>query len=380
MEVLYSPSYFSDIMPTMFFMRASLGNRVWHNDHRYANLTIDDPRLVEPYGGLSYVGLLKEMQTHNFHTTIAFIPRNWMASQDTVVEIFRRYPQYYSLVLHGNNHDGCEFYKYCASANDPFPARPFTVQETSIKEALQRMESFTRNTGIPYGKVMIFPLGIAPEATLALLKKYNFNITVNGKDIPLEATRSRRYSFNMYPANMDYANFASVVRRPYLTPPPSSEFSSKSYIFDFFLGKPVLAYTHEDYFRGNIAAFNPVADAINSVGRVEWQSLDYIAKHLYLQKANDDGSTDVQVYGNHFIVSNDTDSEQIYHIAKEETLNVPIVRLTVNGEEWEWKYDFDGGKLLLDLKVPARSSAEVVITYDTTAAILSTPCPSTVTP
>jgi len=378
MEVLYSPKYFSDLISTMFFLRSSLGNRVWHNDHRYANLTIDDPALVEPYRGLSYVGLLREMQSHNFHTTIAFIPKNAMTYQESVIEIFRRYPQYYSLVVHGNNHDGYEFYKYCPAANDPFPARPLSAQEADIREALERMEAFAQTTGISFGRIMIFPYGIAPEATLALLKKYNFNITVNGKDVPLDATRSGRYSFNMYPANMDYANFASVVRRLYFEPPPSSSPAFKSHIFDFFVGRPVLAYTHENYFRGNIGAFNPVADVINRVGRVEWQSLDYIAKHLYLQKANDDGSNDVQMYGNHIIISNDTDDVQTYHFVKEELLNVPIAKLTVNGQKWN--YDVRDGKLLFDLELSARSSAEVIITYDATTTITSMPCPTAVAP
>jgi hypothetical protein len=358
MDEFYRRTTFSRIVPAMLFIRFSLGDRVWHNNHRYANLTIDDPALVEPEGALSYFRLLQEMEEHNFHTTIAFIPKNWKASQPSVVDIFRRYPNRYSLVVHGNNSDGYEFYRYSVRESDTLPARPFPDQEADIKEALERMESHTQTTGIPYGKVMVFPEGIAPEDTLVLLKKYNFNVTVNGQDVPLDAFPPRNYDFNMYQANMNYGNFASIKRGS-----PTSE----DYIFDFFVGKPALMYTHQNFFTGNIGAFNPIADAINRLGNVEWQSLDYIAKHLYLEKVNDDGSIDVKVYGNHSVLSNDTDREQVYHISKEETLNVPIARLTVNGTQLN--YSIKNGQLLLDLKVPARSSAEVIITYDTTAAI-----------
>lgn len=365
MDQLYTRAGFSTIIPSMLFLRSSLGDRVWHNDHRYANLTIDDPPLWESYRGFSYVGLLQEMERHNFHTSIAFLPMNWNTSHPDVVDIFRRYSNRYSLVVHGNNHDGYEFYRYSTRADDPYTARPFPDQEADIREALERMERHTKATGIPYGKIMIFPYGISPEDTLILLKKYSFNMTVNGQDIPLDASPPRNYDFGMYQANMNYGNFASVLR---LSP------STEDYVFDFFVSKPALMYVHDQFFSGNMGAFNPVADAINKVGKVEWQSLDYIAKHLYLEKDNDDGSKDVKVYGNHFILPNDTDGEQIYHVTKEETLNVPIANLTVNGTTMQ--YTVEEGQLRLDLRVPARSSAEVNIAYDTGVAISPSPRPT----
>jgi len=86
-------SAFAEIAPVMMFIKYCAGERGWHALHHYANLTIDDPWLREPYGDLSYQGLLKEMETHNFHTTIAFIPWNYERSEAGTVSLFRSHPE-----------------------------------------------------------------------------------------------------------------------------------------------------------------------------------------------------------------------------------------------------------------------------------------------
>jgi hypothetical protein len=134
-----------------------------------------------------------------------------------------------------------------------------------------------------------------------------------------------------------------------------------------FVDKPALFYSHanvdeDELFADSIEAFDPVADQMNNlVGRVEWQSLGYILKHLFLQKRNDDGSMDVRIYGNDLILKNESDSEQAYHFSKEETLNVSIAALTVNGQEFPYYMEKD--LLRLDARIPANTSIEIQIRY-----------------
>lgn len=129
------------------------------------------------------------------------------------------------------------------------------------------------------------------------------------------------------------------------------------------MDKPALFYSHVgELFKSGIDTFDLVADQINGlVGGVEWHSLGYIIRHLYLEKTNDDGSIEVKMYGNHLIVTNESSDEHVYHIRKEETLNVPISRLTVNGHEFP--YRVEDGLLKLDVRVPAGSSMEIRIHY-----------------
>lgn len=288
---LYQTRHFSEIVPVMMFLRYAGGREAWHRDIDYVNLTIDDPPWKEPYGNLSFKKLLNEMEDHNFHTTIAFIPWNYDRSESEVVNLFLNYPERYSLVIHGNNHDHYEFQKY--------KKVPIHEQEKDIIEALNRMEEHRRLTRIPFGNVMIFPHGISPAGTLELLKKYNFRATVNNEIISLGESAREDQSSKMELAEMDYGGVAVIKRHPvqgyeiWSFDSAPTHVRVAPYAFDLFLDQPVLLGTHQDYFASGMDAFNPIADGINElVGEVEWKSLGHIIEHLYLEKENDDGSVD----------------------------------------------------------------------------------------
>ena len=65
---------FAEIAPVMIFTKYCAGDRGWHAPQHYANLTIDDPWLHEPYGHLAYKDLLRGdgktqlPYNHCFHT------------------------------------------------------------------------------------------------------------------------------------------------------------------------------------------------------------------------------------------------------------------------------------------------------------------------
>jgi len=361
MVELYNTQYFSEIVSVMMFLRYSCGDECWHREIDYANLTIDDPFLVEPYGNLEFKGLLTSMETHNFHTTIAYIPWNYDRSNPKVAKLFLDHPDRYSMVIHGNNHDHYEFYKYNKVS--------LKEQENDIIEALNRMKEFRKLTGIPYDKIMIFPHGIAPEKTLEFLKKYNFVATVNNQDAPLETKRPQSTFYGMEPAIMDYANFTALKRhstqgyRIWSFRKAKSGIEVAPYAFDLFIDKPVLIVAHQDFFFSGIDAFNSTADAINNLaGEVKWTSLGNILKHLYLEKTNDDGSVDMRMYGNKLVLSNKSGSKKLYHIRKKETLNVPISKVTINGAETN--YIIENDTLKVHEVIPLRDSMELEIIYN----------------
>lgn len=361
MVELYNTQYFSEIVSVMMFLRYSCGDECWHREIDYANLTIDDPFLVEPYGNLEFKGLLTSMETHNFHTTIAYIPWNYDRSNPKVAKLFLDHPDRYSMVIHGNNHDHYEFYEYNKVS--------LKEQENDIIEALNRMKEFRKLTGIPYDKIMIFPHGIAPEKTLEFLKKYNFVATVNNQDAPLETKRPQSTFYGIEPAIMDYANFTALKRhstqgyRIWSFRKAKSGIEVAPYAFDLFIDKPVLIVAHQDFFFSGIEAFSSTADAINNLaGEVNWTSLGNISKHLYLEKTNDDGSVDIRMYGNKLVLSNKSGSKKLYHIRKKETLNVPISKVTINGAEIN--YIIENDTLKVHQVIPLRDSMELEIIYN----------------
>ena len=155
--------------PVALFIRAVWGRETWHAPARLGNFTIDDPWLREPYGGLSYRQLLISMKEHRFHTTIAFIPWNYDRSSPEAVSLFLENSEYFSIAVHGNNHDHEEF----------APSRPLHDQVVDLRQGLARMDAFQQRTAIPYDRAMVFPQQVAAPASLDLLRQFGFQCTVN---------------------------------------------------------------------------------------------------------------------------------------------------------------------------------------------------------
>lgn len=363
-EMLFRVFNFGKITPVFITMKYVMGEEAWHRDENYANLTLDRLALRTDNTGLDYAGLAEQMKVHDFHTTIGFVPIHWDNSDLDVVRVIRSNPSLFSIVQVGNNHDGYEFYLYDLplGANDTNSARPLTDQEADILDGLARMDRFQGRTGISPDRIMIFPQGISPEGTLVLLKKYNYLASVNTQHVPLDREKPEYWDYGMSPAFMDYGSFPISDR---WHPGDYDPFvpDIQTFILDLFVDKPALFYSQASLlFSEGIDAFNPVAEMVDQVeGGVTWLGLGDIFRHLYSERLNDDGSYDVMFFTNHVILENKTGQDRTVHALKEETQNLPISSLTLNGHEFP--YRVEEGMLRLDALIPAGETYEIVIRY-----------------
>jgi hypothetical protein len=347
-DLFRKPDVFAVLAPQFLFLHYAAGERAWHSPGHYANLTIDDLWLREPYGHVEYEGLLREMREHNFHTTIAFIPWNFDRSQSSVISLFREHPERFSISVHGNNHDHQEF--------GPLSDRPLEGQITDIKQGLARMAAFQKITGLTYDPVMIFPHKISPKATLAYLKRYNFWMTVNADNTPSDAAAPADPEFALRPATLAFADFSSVRRYSAEYPIPDWQLAK-----DAFLGNPMLFYAHESYFASGIGAFDKVADKVNNLQLdTEWRSLGYIAQHLYLEKLRDDGNYDIRLFSSTVRLTNNHGHEAVFFLEKEEDGAVPF-KVILDGQARS--YDLVDGRLRLQVPLRAGATCEISINY-----------------
>ncbi|HZY74563.1 MAG TPA: hypothetical protein VFE22_15750 [Edaphobacter sp.] len=339
---------FAAIAAQMLFLRFAGGDKVWHSPGDYANLTIDDLWLREPYGHVNYEQLLQQAQQHNFHATIAFIPWNFDRSQPAVVSLFRAHPDRLSVCVHGNNHIHQEF--------GPFKEHPLEKQTKDIEQGLARMERFKQLTGIPYDAVMVFPHSVAPQATFAALKNANFLATANSLNVPSDASAPPGVEFALRTATLHFATFPSLRRYSAENDIPRSQLA-----IDAFLGNPMLFYVHESFFASGIGAFNRTADTVNQIQPdVHWRNLDDIVHHLYLEKLRDDGNFDIQSYSASIKITNDHLREASFYIQKEEDFSSPLVVL-VDGQPYP--YQKEGRTLRLQLSIPSGSTRSVEVKY-----------------
>lgn len=340
---------FLQVAPEMMFVKYCAGERGWHVPHHYANFTIDDPWLRQPYGYLDYKALLREMNTHDFHTTIAFIPWNYDRSKPEVVSLFREYPERFSISIHGNDHDHKEFTAY--------QSKPLDVQIGDLKQSLARMEKFQALTGIPYDRVMIFPHSIAPEDTLAALKKYNFQATVNSSNVPQGSVTPSESSFNLRPITISYAGFPSIARYPMAVPIPQ-EFLA----INEFLDNPLLFYAHSDFFANGINAFDMMADKVNKLEPdTQWRGLGEIASHFYLIRLRNDSNYDVFAFTGSLSLDNSSGRDAIFNVQKQELGQQVIKAVTVDGRPYP--YHLENGYLNLSIAVSKGANRNVSIQY-----------------
>jgi hypothetical protein len=87
---------FSRLVLPIMLLRGAFERECWRPTAQHATLSIDDPLLQQRYGYLKYSKLLELMDRYNFHTSIAFIPRNRLRSTRTVIDMFLRRPDRFS--------------------------------------------------------------------------------------------------------------------------------------------------------------------------------------------------------------------------------------------------------------------------------------------
>ena len=327
---------FSSLAPFLLFLNHAVGEYGWHLDGHYANFTIDDPWLIDPYGALDYRGLLRQMDQHNFHTTIAFIPWNYDRSRADVIALFRAHPDRYSICIHGDNHTHREF--------DSYTVNPLNEQEREIRQSVARMERFHELTRIPYDRVMVFPHDVAPLRTFVALRTYGFLGTANSLDVPLGDSFPDSPIFLLRPYTTDYAGLLSMLRNSVAVPIPSVDIA-----IQVFLGNPLLFYAHHDLFERGMGAFNQTADLVNRMqpGTV-WAGLGEMARHTYPIRRRMDGGYDVRMLSTEIDLSNPGDSGAVFHVEAPVGL---LPEATVTVDDASAAFEFGAGSPTLRLTI-----------------------------
>lgn len=338
---------FAEIAPVLMFVKYGAGDRGWHAPYHYANFTIDDPWLREPYGELSYEGLLKEMEKHNFHTTIAFIPWNYDRSEASVIVLFRDHPERFSISIHGDNHDHQEF------ENPDSDGR----HAAALKQALARMDKFRLLTNIPYDPVFVFPHDIGPEEVLEELKAYNYLATINSTNVPSDRSTPLTPLFALRPVTTSFAAFPSIIRYSTATPDPTNTIAINE-----FLDNPLFFYSHHDFFVKGIDAFNGIADEVNNIEPATlWRGLGDIVTHLYLVKSRDDATNDLLAFSPKLEITNPSGRAAVYHVIKSERNLGNIKSVTIDGRTVP--FQLQDGELNITVEVPAGGLRALRVEY-----------------
>ena len=350
----YPPARFGAIAPYFLLLRDVGGHCCWLPSGPLANLTIDDPWLREPYGCLSFAGLLTEMKRERFHTTIGFVPWNYDRSSTEVVSLIRDNPSHFSIAVHGNNHDRYEFFRYEAHPGDNQRAKPLAEQAFNIRQAMTRMELFQQCTGLTFDRIMVFPHGVSPAATFAELKRHGFWATFNYSNVPLGENPSADRTVALRSVNSDWYGFPAV-RRAY-----PEKYPEAAIAIDLFLGNPVLFMSHQDLFFDGIGSFSSYARTVNvRQPAVQWKSLGEISCHLHRVRWLGERHCEVRLSSRHAKVENPQAGAAEFRFFKFEPVPGAVERITLDGIEIPWTLVAHGVNFSATVPAGATSLAEI---------------------
>ena len=290
-------AYFSRIAPHVMALRHVAGKECWRPRQSYATVVLDDPLLKRSYGHLNFESLLRLMKQIDFHTTIAFIPRNFRRSSPEIVRMFRENASRYSLCFHGNDHTGAEF----ASAD---AAR----LNTMVQIAEGRMNALRERTGLACENVMVFPQGNFSIEAMHVLKSHNFLAAANTVPHPANDPVCLTLRDLTQPAVLRYGGFPLFLRKKI------SQVRSAEVAFNLFFGRPVLVVTHHD----DLQRPDDLSEAISVVNSVapniHWASVATAVSNSILKRRMPDGTSRIRAYSSAARISNDSNRVERYSI------------------------------------------------------------------
>jgi hypothetical protein len=251
--------HFVDAVPLIHFLRELSKRRVRVSPPLRAAFVLDDPNLHwHTYGYVDFGSMARHAREHGYHVAIATVPLDaWFVSR-RAAEMFRTEHDVLSLSIHGNNHVRQELGRDM-SPNDRY---------RTAAEALERMQSLERRTGIHVSRVMVAPHETCTPSMMRAL-------AASGFEALCFAWRVRRTP--QHP--LAGFRMADVVEGglPLIPRQPASSLDDE-FVFRAFLDQPLVFGGHHQDVADQMRLLEDVATAVNGLGTVQWLPLDAIAR------------------------------------------------------------------------------------------------------
>jgi hypothetical protein len=289
--------YFSRLLPHAMALRHIFGDESWHPHSHHACLIVDDPLLRPDYGFLNFKTLLKLMEQHHFHTSIAFVPHNFRRNSATTTRSIKAHSDWVSLCFHGNDHTDAEF----ASTDK-------VLLNTMLHVAEHRMNVHGRLTGIDCSRVMVFPQGKFSIEAMAVLRARNFDAAINTVPHPFGHPVRLTLREIAQPAVHRYASFPLFLRAN------SLRTQCSDIAFKLFFGAPIFIVEHHCAFRRPEDLLAAVARVNAIAPNVHWSSPATAVSSSVLRRRSNDGANVVRSYCRTVRITNDTGGPALYRI------------------------------------------------------------------
>jgi hypothetical protein len=296
------------VLPAMMLVRQVYGEAAWRAPAPFANFIVDDPALRNGSLGLDYPRVLALAREHDFHLTVATVPRELEVAESEVVQLLVRNGRHLSACYHGSDHSGYEFYLPDAKESR-HRARSISSQQAALRLAVARGQRFAERTGLALDRVMVFPHGVGTPEIFPTLQTLGFIATCNYDDrYPLGSTPPEDYDLGMRAADLAWSGFPLIWRRGIPDP---------MFRLDLFLGRPAITFGHIKALGADLAPFVRRAEELRDLrGGIKWAGLEDIARHSYMQRHDPEHGWQVLMLSNEICLHNPESHARTYHVER----------------------------------------------------------------
>ena len=261
---------FIGLLPFLVFLDSLNEDQGWDPPPLQACFMFDDPNLHwSTYGFINFAELVKHAYIHNYHVSFATIPLDFWFVHKPTAFLFRQHSEQISLLIHGNDHVAREL------------AKPYSEEERKriLRQALSRIASLERRSGVEVSRVMAAPHGACSESFLREMARLGFEAASISRGSshsysgPAESVRT----FGMGTANI-------VAGLPVFPRFRLSRSSHNSILIAAFFRQPIIAVGHHQDVSNGLELLEELSAFINSFGVVQWANMKRISRSHYARK------------------------------------------------------------------------------------------------
>lgn len=269
------------LLPLVHFLRELTAAEAWQPPAPRASFLFDDPNLHWPsYGFVKLAALGEHARAHGYHAALAMIPLDTWYAHPSALRALRESRGALSLLVHGNDHYGGEL------------GRPQAPSEALAQaaQALRRVCSFERRTGVRVDPVMVPPHEQCSQATVTGLRRCGFEAITMTQPYPWLGDGGRSWLAAPEGAGplvgwrpVDHAEGLPVLLRHPLTQRSLPELTLRA-----FLDQPLVLYGHQTDLLEGLDVLAAAAADVNRLGATRWCSLGEIAATSFETKRRGD--------------------------------------------------------------------------------------------
>lgn len=261
------PGRFFGLLPLVNFLQAVTGTTP---SDLQACFVIDDPNLhALSYGHVSYPTLAQHAEKHGYHVAMATIPLDARLASRKAVSLFHARQHQLSLLVHGNDHVRHELAR----------ARSAAEATAVAAQALRRIESFERRTGVRVSRVMAPPHSACSIVGAQGMLRTGFAALCTtpaprlpDEDVSLAEWRCAEFVAGGLPN----------ISRHHLNG------SRDDLAFRAFLGQPLVLYLHHDDLRDGLEVLAEAAGDVARCGTAGWMAVGDLAEMQFTMTVEGD--------------------------------------------------------------------------------------------